>query len=221
MNGAVFCSVLIRQRTVSSEITSFLITKFCCSSVVTLFFLPVSVAWFMIKLLASLSRSFVTLETACSLLPLFHPFSTITAGITYQKEIWIMLLLLRGLSWWLSSKESPGNVGDTEDTVSIPELGRSPVGGNGSPLQYSCLKRHMDRGTWQAIIQRVSKSCTWLSTQDNIFLFKSFSDSHHIAHESELDLNFQQSNLECNTSKETGPNTESSAIYFSRQGRIL
>ena len=29
---------------------------------------------------------------------------------------------------------------------SIPELGRSPVGGHGNPLQYSCLENPMDRG---------------------------------------------------------------------------
>ena len=40
---------------------------------------------------------------------------------------------------------------------------RSPGGGNRNPLQYSCLKNPMDRGAWQAIVQRVTKSWTWLS----------------------------------------------------------
>ena len=31
----------------------------------------------------------------------------------------------------------------------IPGLGRSPGGGNGNPLQYSCLKNPMDRGAWR------------------------------------------------------------------------
>ena len=35
----------------------------------------------------------------------------------------------------------------------IPGLGRSPRGGHGSPLQYSCLKNPMDRGAWQATVQ--------------------------------------------------------------------
>ena len=34
---------------------------------------------------------------------------------------------------------------------------------NGTPLQYSCLKNPMDRGDWQAMVQRVIKSCTQLS----------------------------------------------------------
>ena len=43
------------------------------------------------------------------------------------------------------SKESAYNVGDLS---SIPELGRSPGGGHGNPLQYSCLENPMDRGAW-------------------------------------------------------------------------
>ena len=58
---------------------------------------------------------------------------------------------------WLSGKESACNAGDTEDTVSIPESGRSPEGGHGNPLKYSCLENPMDRGTWQATVHRVGK----------------------------------------------------------------
>ena len=36
------------------------------------------------------------------------------------------------------------------DRSSIPGSGRSPGGGNGNPLQYSCLENPMDRGAWQA-----------------------------------------------------------------------
>ena len=43
------------------------------------------------------------------------------------------------------SKESAYNVGDLS---SISELGRSPGGGHGNPLQYSCLENPMDRGAW-------------------------------------------------------------------------
>ena len=34
-------------------------------------------------------------------------------------------------------KESAANGGDTSDVESVPELGRSPGGGNGNPLWYS------------------------------------------------------------------------------------
>ena len=48
------------------------------------------------------------------------------------------------------------------DVVSIPGLGRSPGGGNGNPLQYSCLENPMDRGAWLAILQGIAKSQTRL-----------------------------------------------------------
>ena len=34
----------------------------------------------------------------------------------------------------------------------IPGSGRSPGGGNGNPLQYSCLENPMDRGAWHAAV---------------------------------------------------------------------
>ena len=51
----------------------------------------------------------------------------------------------------LEVKNPPANAGDTRDVDSILGLGRSPREGHGNPLQYSCLKNPMDRGTWQAI----------------------------------------------------------------------
>ena len=41
---------------------------------------------------------------------------------------------------------------NARDASWIPGLGRSPGGGNGNPLQYSCLGNPMDRGAWWAII---------------------------------------------------------------------
>ena len=59
-------------------------------------------------------------------------------------------------------KNPPANAGDLRDVGSIPGLGRSPGGGNGNPLQYSCLENLIDRGNWWAIVHRVTKSWTWL-----------------------------------------------------------
>ena len=47
------------------------------------------------------------------------------------------------------------NAGDVRDMGSMPGLGRSPGGGHGNPLQYSCLENPMDRGAWQASAHRV------------------------------------------------------------------
>ena len=46
---------------------------------------------------------------------------------------------------------------EIQETGSIPGLGRSPGGGNGNPLQYSCLDNSMDRGAWRATVQRVTE----------------------------------------------------------------
>ena len=54
-------------------------------------------------------------------------------------------------------KNLPANAGDTRDMGSIPGLGRSTGGGNGNPLQYSCLQNSMDRGAWWATVHRVAE----------------------------------------------------------------
>ena len=46
----------------------------------------------------------------------------------------------------------------------IPELGSSPGGGHGNPLQYSYLENPMDRGAWRGIVHGVTKSRAQLST---------------------------------------------------------
>ena len=60
-------------------------------------------------------------------------------------------------------KNLPASAGGVRDGGSIPGLGRSPGGGHGNPLQYSCLEDPMDRGAWQVTAHRVTKSQTQLS----------------------------------------------------------
>ena len=60
-------------------------------------------------------------------------------------------------------KNEPANSVDTGDTGSIPGLGRSPGGGNGNPLHYSCLKNPLDRGAWQVTVHGSQKNRTRLS----------------------------------------------------------
>ena len=52
----------------------------------------------------------------------------------------------------------PANPGDAGDMGSIPGLGRFPGVGNGSPLQYSCLGKPVDRGARWAQTHTVSES---------------------------------------------------------------
>ena len=61
-------------------------------------------------------------------------------------------------------KNLPASAGDIGDADWIPGLGRSPRGGNGKPLQYSCLENSMDRGSWWAAVHGITESRTRLST---------------------------------------------------------
>ena len=62
-------------------------------------------------------------------------------------------------------KNPPASAGDERDRSSIPGSGRSPGGGNGNPLQYSCLENPRDRGAWLAAVHRVAESGTTEHTQ--------------------------------------------------------
>ena len=53
---------------------------------------------------------------------------------------------LQVLPQWFSSNIHLHNAGAVGDGGSVPGWGRSPGGGNGNPLQYSCLENSMDRG---------------------------------------------------------------------------
>ena len=64
-----------------------------------------------------------------------------------------------GLPRWLSGKESACSAGDPG---LIPGSRRSPGGGHGNPLQYSCLENPMDRGAWRATVHGIAKSQTRL-----------------------------------------------------------
>ena len=55
-------------------------------------------------------------------------------------------------------KNLPASAGGAGDMGSIPGLGSSYGGGNGSPLQYSFLKNPTDRGAWWATVHEIAKS---------------------------------------------------------------
>ena len=57
-------------------------------------------------------------------------------------------------------KNASANAGDIRDAGSIPGLGRSSGGGNGNPVQYSCLENLMDRRDCWAIVRSVAKDRT-------------------------------------------------------------
>ena len=69
---------------------------------------------------------------------------------------------------WLSGQKSTCGTRNTEDTDSVPRLGRSP-GGHSNPLHYSCLENPMDRGAWWVTVYRVAMSRTWSNWHARLF----------------------------------------------------
>ena len=80
-----------------------------------------------------------------------------------------------GFPGGLVVKNLPANAGDTGDSDWFPRLERSPGGGNGSLLQYSCLENPTDREAWQATARGVTKSQTqrnyWALAQYSIISY--------------------------------------------------
>ena len=83
-------------------------------------------------------------------------------------------------------KNLPANVGDAGDVGSIPVSRRSSGGGNGNPLQYSCLENTMDRGVWQATVHGVVKSQTQLFVHARE---RTHTHTHTLEETSEISLN--------------------------------
>ena len=60
----------------------------------------------------------------------------------------------------LEVKNPSANAGDIRDVSSTPGSRRSPLEGNGNPLQYFCLENLMDRGAWRATVHWIAESQT-------------------------------------------------------------
>ena len=67
-------------------------------------------------------------------------------------------IIITGIPWWLSGKESSFHAGATRDVGLITGSGRSPRVGHGNPLHYSGLENSLDMGACQATVHNVSKS---------------------------------------------------------------
>ena len=77
-------------------------------------------------------------------------------------------------------KNLPANAEDIRDVCSTPGSGRSPGGGHGNPLHFSCLENPMDRGACWATVHGVTQSqirLKQLSMHTHINVFVSPSSS--------------------------------------------
>ena len=112
-----------------------------------------------------------------STLSLKSPHTQLQLTATYFQLVWKYLPILHLCSPDLSTswlhfpaaisleasqvaqlvKNLPANARDSSNSGLIPRLGRSPGGGNGNPLQYSCLENSMDWEGWQARVHRATE----------------------------------------------------------------
>ena len=108
------------------------------------------------------SRFFTTAppkKTSLKAQPVLNPdFTLILANsiivTRVKEESEVMIFIITPVSRWVKY---------AEDVDSIPGLRRSSGGGNGSPLQCSCLENPMDRAVWRATVHGLQKNRIWLS----------------------------------------------------------
>ena len=91
-------------------------------------------------------------------------------------------------------KNLPLNAGDARDTSSVHGSGRSPGGGNGNPLQFSCLENSMGRGAWPTTVHGAAKSRTLLST-----------NTHTLLHLTRAYTHFSQAHIDFSPRSQTRP----------------
>ena len=92
-------------------------------------------------------------------------------------RVWPLCVIMFA-SGFLGGSDGKGSACNARVLGLIPGLGRFPGGGNGYPLQYSCLESPMDRGAWHAAVHGVTKSWTWLS------------DFHYVCFSGSIDVPF-------------------------------
>ena len=93
-----------------------------------------------------------------------HPLFPLTDNDQAGREVSVFILATCPTVGW----EATCNAGATGDVSLILRWGRSPGGGNGNPLQYSCLENPLERGAWWAIVHGVTKSWTLLSNNHSL-----------------------------------------------------
>ena len=75
----------------------------------------------------------------------------------YGRHLWLPTMHLAAFQVVLVVNNPPAQAGDVRVSGSIPGSGKSPGGGHGNLLQYSCLENPMDRGAWRATVHRVTR----------------------------------------------------------------
>ena len=91
---------------------------------------------------------------------IFHSTGHNSMGLGIGVQKGNMGLILYGFPGGANGKEPAYQCRRCKRHRFSPWVGKIPRGGNGNPLQYSCLENPMDRGAWRAIVHGVEKSQT-------------------------------------------------------------
>ena len=83
--------------------------------------------------------------------------------IFFKERHWISSFVCGPLLGFPGGSDGKASACRPGDLGSVSGLGRSPRGGNGNPLQYSCLENPMDREAWSTTVHGIAKSQTRLS----------------------------------------------------------
>ena len=94
----------------------------------------------------------------------YSPWDLKESDMTEQLYSLTHYTLMMGLPVALVVKILPANAGDRRDAGLIPRSGRSPGGGHGNPLQYSCQENPIDRVVWWATVHGVAELDTTEAT---------------------------------------------------------
>ena len=96
----------------------------------------------------------------------------LSLSVSLSFSLWVAYCTVNyWLPRWLNGKESTCSAEAVGNLGLIPGSGRSPGGGNGNLVQYSCWDNPMDRGTWQSTLHGVTKNQTQLSTHTHCKLY--------------------------------------------------
>jgi len=106
------------------------------------------------------AKSFQSCPTLCDPRDGSPPGFPVPGILRARTLEWGAIAFSKGM---LVVKNMPANSGDAGDVSWIPRWERYSGGGNGNPLQYSCLENPMVRGAWWAIVHGITNSQTWLS----------------------------------------------------------
>ena len=107
---------------------------------------------------AAAAKSLQSCPTLCNPRDSSPPGSPVPRILQARTREWVAISFSISVAQSVKNPPAiPESICDAGDPGSMPGSGRSPGGGNGNPLQYSCQENLMDRGAWRATVHGVER----------------------------------------------------------------